>query len=127
MLLLPASAAHAHQGPAAVELLAVEPELEAPFLVGRARVVADGRPGAAVPEQHGAAAVLPLGDDPLEAAVVDRVVLDVDGQPLLAGVEARPLGHGPAPQHALHLQPEVVVQAGRGVFLDDEGVPLAPS
>jgi hypothetical protein len=108
---------HAHESPAALELLAVEAELELALAIaldGIALALLWG-PGAAVPEEDGAAAVLPLGDDPLEATVIQRMVLDVDGQALLAGIEARPLGHGPAPQHAFHLQPEVVVQA-RGVM-----------
>src|SRR6185295_16652696 len=35
-------------------------------------------------------------------------------------IERRPLGNGPALEHAVALEPEVVVQAGRPVLLDDE-------
>ena len=70
-----------------------------------------GSQRAAVPEQHRAAAVLALGDHALEAAVLDRVVLDLHGEALLGRVEARPLGHGPALEHAVELEAEVVVQA----------------
>ncbi len=77
-------------------------------------------PGAAVPQQHGAAAVLALGDDALELAVLERVILDVHRQPLVGRVEAGPLRHRPALQHAVQLEPEVVVQAARRVLLDHE-------
>ena len=79
-----------------------------------------GLPRAAVPEHDGAAAVLALGDDAFEAAVLERVVLDLHREALVRRVEARPLGHGPALQDAVELQAEVVVQAAGGVLLDDE-------
>src|SRR5262249_26031485 len=124
-------APYAHEVPAPGELLAMQPELEVPFLVGalgiEVLVLAVERerlPGAAVPEEDGAAAVLALRDDPLEVAVVDGVVLDVDGEALLAGVEARPLGHRPALQDPVELEAEVVVEAAGVVLLDDEGEAL---
>jgi hypothetical protein len=49
------------------------------------------------------------------------VVLHHDGQPLVRRVQGRPLGHGPGLEDAVHLQAEVVVEAARGVLLDDEG------
>jgi hypothetical protein len=48
------------------------------------------------------------------------MVLDVDGHPPVLWVERRSLGHGPAGQHAVDLEPEVVVQPRRAVALDDE-------
>ena len=48
------------------------------------------------------------------------MVLDMDRHALFLRVEARPLGHRPAQQHAVELEPEVVVQAGGPVLLDDE-------
>ena len=81
-----------------------------------------GVPRAPVPHDHVAAAVLALGDDALEVEVLERVVLDVDGQPAGPGVERRALRHGPADQHAVDLEPEVVVQAPGPVALHDEPV-----
>ena len=104
-----------------MELLAVEPEGEAAFAVVLARI-ALGLPAAAVPEHDRAAAVLPLRDRALEAAVIERVVLDMDGKPLLAGDEARTLGDRPALEHAVELEAEIVMEAARGVLLDDEAV-----
>ena len=57
---------------------------------------------------------------PSKVAVVEGVVLDVHGETLLRGSRLGPLGHGPALQHAVHLEPEVVVQASSGVSLDHE-------
>src|SRR5690606_7896426 len=39
---------------------------------------------------------------------------------LLAGIERGALGNGPARQHAVDLEAEIVVQAGGVVLLDDE-------
>ena len=88
------------------------------FIIGGRIAMRD--PLALVPDDHRTGAVLALGDDALERGVVERVVLDMDGQPLLRRVEARPARHRPAPQHAVMLQPEIVVQPRRIVLLDDE-------
>ena len=48
------------------------------------------------------------------------MILDVHGQALLPRVQAGPLRHRPAEQHAVQLEAEVVVQAGRRVLLDQE-------
>ena len=83
--------------------------------------VADRLPASLVPHDHAAGAVVALGDLALETAVVERMVLDLHRHALLRRVEARPLGHGPREQHAVPLQPEVVVQPRRPVLLDHEG------
>src|SRR5690606_31034669 len=62
----------------------------------------------------------PLGNDALEAAIGHRVVLGADRQPLFAGIERGPLGNGPADQHAVDLEAEIVVQAGSIVLLHDK-------
>ncbi len=82
--------------------------------------VADRLPGAAIPGLHRAGAVLACGDAALEVGVVARMVLDMHGQPLVAGIERGAFRHRPAPQHAAVLQAEIPVQAAGGVFLDDE-------
>ena len=80
--------AHAHQMPVALELLAVQFEIEMALLHALVRIVFR-RPGAAVPDHHGAAAVLALRDGAFEFVVFDRMILDVDGEPLVARHEAR--------------------------------------
>ena len=87
-------------------------------------IIAAGSPcgiqAAFVPDDHRTGAVIALGDDAFERGVVDRVILDMDGQPLFLRVEARAARHCPAPQHAVMLQPEIVVQPRRVMLLNDE-------
>ena len=75
---------------------------------------------AAVPNDYLAGTVVALGNDALEIAVLDRMVLDHHGKPLVGGIERRPLGHGPRAQHAFHLETEVVMEPGGRVLLHDE-------
>ena len=69
-------------------------------------------------------AVLALRDLALEGRVVERVVLDVDGERALARLERHALRHRPARERAVALEPEVVVEPPRVVPLDDEDRPL---
>src|SRR3546814_10582581 len=85
-------------------------------------VIAEGAPRAAIPEHHRAAAILALRDDAFEIAIAERVVLGMDREAPVRRVQARALGHGPALQHAVELEAEVVVQPACGVLLDDEAV-----
>ena len=48
--------------------------------------------GPLVPDLDRAGAVLPLGDLALELRVLERMVLDVDSEVLLAGLERHPFG-----------------------------------
>src|SRR5207244_5962056 len=75
---------------------------------------------AAIPQEHGAAAVLALRNHALEVTVLHRVVFGLHRQALVAGVEARALRHRPRQQHAVQLEAEVVMQRGGPVLLDDE-------
>src|SRR5262245_66679560 len=81
-------------------------------------------PLAAVPDQHSAAAVLSLRDGSLEFVVLDRVILHLDRETLLARNQARAARHGPALHHAIELEPQVVMQPARRMLLNDERIPL---
>ena len=122
--LLAALRAHADEVPAALELRALQREVE-PALLQPAHRVALGLPAAAVPDDHLAAAVLALRDLALEVGIVERMVLDVHRQPLVAGHQARAAGDGPARQRVADLEAEVVVQPPRRVLLHHEGVAVA--
>ena len=98
----------------------LEPELQRTLAVGLGRIGVFRGPAAAVPQQHGAAAILALGDHPFEPAVIHGVVLDMNGEPLLAGIEAGTLRHRPALQDAIEFEAEIVMQAARGVLLYDK-------
>ena len=89
LVLVARLAAHPHQMPAALELLAGELELE--MALGEALVrIADRRPGSAVPDEDGPAAILALRNCPFEPAVFERMILDFDREPLLSGDELGP-------------------------------------
>jgi hypothetical protein len=48
------------------------------------------------------------------------MILDVHREALVVGVVGGTLGHRPGPEDAFHLEPEIEVQAPRGVLVDDE-------
>ena len=83
--------------------------------------------GSMVPDHHRAGAVAPLRDDPLKIDVLDRVVRHHHRKPLLGRVHRRPLGDCPRFENPTHLETEVVVQARRLVFMDDEPLGIACS
>ena len=102
------------------EPLAVQPDREAAVLL-----LLDELVRALVPDLDRAGAVLPLRDLAVERRVLERMVLDVDGEVLLARLERHALRDRPARQRAVPLEPEVVVEAARIVALDDEDRRLA--
>src|SRR6185436_19318401 len=73
--------------PAPLQLFAVERELEAAGVVALVRVLLR-LPRPAVPQEHRAPAVLALGDDALERAVLDGMILDVHREAPIERVEA---------------------------------------
>src|SRR5579871_3928200 len=118
--LLPAPRPHADQMPFAFEARTFELKREMPFgepLVG----IAFRNPTAVIPHNHRAAAVLAFGDVALEVEVLDRVVLGAHREPLLAEREAWAARDCPALEDAVKLEPQVVVEPARGVFLNHEG------
>jgi hypothetical protein len=47
------------------------------------------------------------------------MILDVDGQAFLRGIETRALRDGPALQRTVQFEPKIIMEAGSGVFLND--------
>ena len=119
----PAPSAGAHQHPRSFELVAVERELQVALLQRRIDIVDFRRPGALVPQHHDAGAVA-FRDDSFERAVLDRMILDVHRQPLRLRIERRSLRHRPRQQHAVVLEPEVVVQVAGEMLLHAEEAAL---
>src|SRR5512133_1968463 len=115
LLLLPVPPPGAYENEPSAQLLPGEVEVELTGVQGRGGVGRVARllrlPGAGVPHDDVAAAVLPGRDDALEVDVLDGVVLDLERRAPDGGVERRPLGHGPADQHVADLEAEVVVEA----------------
>jgi hypothetical protein len=114
------------QHPRALQLVAVQRKFQIAFLQGRVDIVDLRRPRAAVP-QHDDPGPVTGWDHAFELPVLDRVILDVHGQPFCCRVERRPLGHRPREQHAVVLETEVVMKMTGEVFLDAKESRRAPS
>ena len=61
----------------------------------------------------------------MEVEVLERVVLGVDGEPVLVGVGRDSPGKRPGSKRAFVLEPQVPVQPGGVVLLDDEAGSVA--
>ena len=75
---------------------------------------------ARVPDLHRARAVLARRDLAVEVDVLERVVLGVDGEPILVRIAWHPARQRPRHQDAVALQAQVPMQAPRVVLLDHE-------
>src|SRR6516162_4766566 len=124
VLRLMGPAAHAHQVPFAMQFVAIEREVEMTFLEAPVRVFL-GMPAAAVPNHDGTTAVFALRNCSFEFVVFDRMVLHLHRKPLLAGNETRAARDRPALHDTVELEPQIVMQPARRVFLDEELVALA--
>ncbi len=89
------------------------------------RLLLDELVGAAIPDLDAAGAVVPGRDLALEGRVRERVVLDVDGEVLRAGLERHALRDRPAGERAVSLEPEVVVEPASIMALNHEDRRLA--
>ena len=103
------------EGVGALEPLPVQADSEPAVLLLLEQLV-----GAVVPDLDRAGAVLSRGDLSLERRILERMVLDVDGEVLLSGLEGHAFGNRPARERAVSLQTEVVMEAASVVPLDDE-------
>src|SRR3984893_13850987 len=116
---------HADENPAAVQTLSLQRELEVAarkrFLW---RLVAFGLPISAAPELNRPAAIFALGDRSLEVPIIERVILDLDREPLIMGIERWPAGHGPRFKDPVELKPKIVMQPRCRMLLDDEPPPI---
>ena len=95
--------------------------LKSPFASACSGVLVPVRlPITAVPQHDRAAAILTLGNRPFEVAVIERMIFDLDRKPLVMGIERRPFGDSPGFENAIQLEPQIVVEAGGVVLLNDE-------
>jgi len=110
----------ADEGKAPRELLARDLDLHRAHCEHRLEARVSPRPErAAIPDDDSSRAVLALRDRALEAGVVQRMVLDLDGEPPVRRIEARPLRNGPTLEDAAGFQAQIVVQVAGVVFLND--------
>src|SRR5689334_13577273 len=77
-------------------------------------------PGAAIPHDHGAAAIFALGDDAFPVEIINRVVFGLDRQAFLACNEPRAARHCPAFEYTIKLKSEVEMNPSRVVLLHHE-------
>ncbi len=111
----------AHENPTAFELISGENEFEFALaqLLFRA-LVAHRRPETAIPNHHGAAAVLTFGNGAFEVAVVERMIFDFNGEALDLRIDGRTLGDGPGFEYAIEFETKIVMQSRCVVLLDYE-------
>ena len=110
-----------HQDPTPFKTLAGQGKFEVAALQGIFGSLAPlGSPVTPVPQLHRAAAILPLGYGPLEVAIVERMILDLDRQPLVGGIDGRPPGHRPGLEHSAEFEAQIIVQMAGRMFLDHE-------
>jgi len=114
---------HAYEQPFAFHPFAVEGEMQVAFVDVLRALAFDRCPGTAIPQHHRAAAIFALGDRALEIGIGHRMTLGPHRKPLVGGIGARPRGHRPALEHAVRLEPEIVMEPCRVMLLDDEAVP----
>ena len=91
-----------------MKFLTLQGKVQLAFPICALRILAI--PMAAIPDHHGAAAVLALWDRAFEVAVIQRMVFDLDREPLVVGIEGRALGDGPGFEDAVEFEPQVVMQ-----------------
>jgi hypothetical protein len=63
---------------------------------------------------------LPLGNGAFEIAVIERMILHFDREPLVMGIERRALRHRPGLEDTVELEPQIVMQPARIMLLDHE-------
>src|ERR1700681_3750622 len=79
---------------------------------------------ASIPELHDAAAILTLRNGAFEIAVIQRMVLYFDRQPLVVRIERGAARDRPGFEHTVEFQPQIVMQLLGGMLLDPEPPPL---
>src|ERR1700730_10848741 len=83
-------------------------------------------PSATIPDNHRAGTIFALRNIALKIEVFDRVVLGANRKPLFTGRQAWAFGDSPTFQDPVNLEPQIVMQPARRVFLNDELSALAP-
>ena len=121
--LLPGTLFQPNQMPRSVQFVSLKFEAEMAFLHTRSRIPFR-LPYPLVPDDHGAGAILTLRDRAFKGGVIERVIFNMDCEPSLGRVKARPAGNRPTPQHAVMFEAKIIVQS-RGVMLVDDKYPAA--
>src|ERR1700733_14392424 len=113
-------AARAHEHPGAVKLLPMQYKFEIALFERRADVGNLRLPRPVVPHHHRPAAIFARGNDSLETGVINRMIFHMHRQTLHRRIGRRPFRNRPREQHSMPLQPKIVMQPRRRVFLHPE-------
>ena len=111
-----------HQNPLTLQLFAAQNDVHLALVESRGRIAGEVFVFALIPDHHCARAVVAGRDGALEACVFEGMIFDVHGEPRFPQFRRRTFRHCPGTEHALHLQPPVVVQVTGLVLLNDEAV-----
>ena len=74
------------------------------------------------PNHYSAAAILPFRNGAFKIGIRYRMVLDLNGEMLLAVSVRQTLGQRPGFECSIHFKPQIVVQPGSILLLDDKRV-----
>ena len=110
-----------HKNEAAHELFAAEPELDftsCPLLLG-IEIALDVEP-ATVPNHHRTRTIIALRNDSFEIGVAHGVIFSLHRHAFIGGIQRGPFGNSPGLERTVDGQAKIVMQAARGVLLDDE-------
>ena len=112
--------AQTHEIPFAFQLVAVQDKVKLSTGELLERRLAQRLKGSLVPDHDRAAAVLVVGDGAFEITIVERMILDLDREPLVVRIERRPARHRPGLEDAVEFEPKIIMQPRRIMLLDHE-------
>ena len=101
-----------------MEFFALEGEIQLALRIAALGVLTV--PVAAVPDHDGASAILALRNGAFEVAIVQRMILDLNCEPLVMRIERGSLGDGPGFEDAVQFESQVVVQVRCRMLLNHE-------
>src|SRR5260370_28150866 len=108
-----------NQDPRSTKLFSMESEFQISVTKSSVDIRNFGSPSTSIPEHDGTASILAFRNYAFERAVVERMIFHLRSQSFYGRIERRSLGHGPGQKHAAPLQPEVVMQIRRCMFVND--------
>lgn len=109
---------HAHERPFANAFFTGQGQMDLAGAICVLRRTVGNRVVSTIPHHDRPRAVIAGGNDALEFAVRDRMVLHFDGEHAFPRLHRHALRHCPGPQDAVHFETEIVVQPRGVMFLN---------
>ena len=113
------SCAHSDQVPQAMQLLTVQAEFQTATTITFQRV-SNRSPRSPIPQHDRSCAILFRRNDPFKTPILKRMVLHMDSQTLVCGIQAGPFRNSPAFQCPVQFQSKVIMETAGSMFLNDE-------